>query len=192
MDNKIIEEIVKCAHYLYDRNMSIAKSGNISIIDKSREYVYITASGTDFKTLKYDDIIKLNLSDQSYSSIDDKVPSMETSLHTSVYDKRSDVNSIVHVHSPYATGFAFSKRELCRLEGFGKITSEYIPRVSYYTPGSKQLATHASEALENEDAILLEDHGVICVGKDISEATLLSEYIEDIAKTQYITHTLNL
>ena len=192
MENEIIEQIIKTAHHLYDRDMVIGKAGNISILDSTGEYIYITASGTNFKELTYDDIIKVKLDDLSYTNTNDLVPSMETSLHVGVYKKRSDVGSVVHVHSPYATGFAFSKKRLCQQEGFGEITGEYIAEVGYYPPGSKKLAEHASDALKNEDAIILKDHGVITVGKDIEEATLLCEYIEEIAKTQYISHVLNL
>ncbi len=192
IDNNIIEKIVNTAHHIYDKDMILGKAGNISIVDDSGEYMYITASGTDFKSLSYDDVIKVKLDDLSYVSSCDKVPSMETNLHSGVYEKRSDVKSVVHVHSPYATAFAFSDRKLRQLEGFGEITGEYIAEVEYYPPGSKKLAKHASDALVKEDSVLLKNHGVITVGVDIDEATLLCEYIEGIAKTQYIAHVLNL
>jgi L-fuculose-phosphate aldolase len=192
MNNDIIEKIVNTAHHIYEKDMILGKAGNISILDDNRKYMYITASGTDFKSLKYDDVLKVNIDDLSYESKSNKVPSMETNLHLGVYKKRQDINSVVHVHSPYATAFAFSKRKLRQLEGFGEITSEYIAEVDYYPPGSKKLATNASDALKNENSVLLKDHGVITIGKDIDEATLLCEYIEGIAKTQYITHVLNL
>ena len=192
MNNNVIDKIVTTAHHIYDRNMILGKAGNISILDDNSEYMYITASGTDFKSLSHDDVLKVNINDLSYVSSGNKIPSMETNLHVGVYKKRSDVKSVVHVHSPYATAFAFSNKKLRQLEGFGEITGEYIVEVDYFPPGSKKLARHASDALKNEDKILLKDHGVITVGKDIDEATLLCEYVEGIAKTQYITHILNL
>lgn len=192
MDNNIIDKIVKTAHHIYEKGMIIGKAGNISIIDENKEYIYITASGTDFKSLAYEDVIKVKIDDLTYTSMDNKSPSMETNLHIGVYKNRNDVNSVVHVHSPYATAFAFSNKRLYQQEGFGEITGEYIAEVEYFTPGSKKLAEHTSDALKNEDCVLLKDHGVITVGKDIDEATLLCEYIEGIAKTQYITHVLNL
>ena len=66
--------------------------------------------------------------------------------------------------------------------------------VAYFscTGTTKKLAEETSNALENENAVLLKNHGLIAVGKDIDEATLLCEYIEGIAKTQYRTHVLNL
>ena len=192
MDNVIIEQIINSAHHIYNKGMIIGKAGNISIIDNDRKYIYITASGTDFKSLNYNDILKVKLDDLSYISNNDKVPSMETNLHIGVYKNRNDINSVVHIHSPYATGFAFSNKKLRQQEGFGEITGEYIKEVDYFPPGSKTLAENASDALKNEDAIILKNHGIICIGKNIDEATLLSEYVEGIAKTQYITHVLNL
>ena len=192
IDNNIVSKIVETAYHIYDKDMTIGKAGNISIIDESGEYMYITASGTDFKSLVHEDVIKINIDNLSYESVDDKVPSMETNLHIGVYNKRNDVNSVVHVHSPYATAFAFSEKKMRQLEGFGEITGEYIHMIDYYPPGSKKLAEHASDALKYEDKILLKNHGLICVGKDIDEATLLCEYVEGIAKTQYIAHVLNL
>lgn len=192
MDNNIVEKIVKTAHHIYDKDMILGKAGNISILDENNKFMYITASGSDFKSLSHEDILKVNLDDLSYVSHGDRVPSMETNLHVNVYKKRSDVKSVVHVHSPYATAFAFSNRRLRQLEGFGEITGEYITEIDYYPPGSKKLAQHASDALKNEDKVLLKDHGVITVGENIDEATLLCEYVEGIAKTQYITHVLNL
>lgn len=192
MDNDIVEKIVNTAHHIYEKEMILGKAGNISILDESKNYMYITASGTDFKSLKYEDVLKVDINNSSYVSYSGKVPSMETNLHKYVYQKRPDVNSVVHVHSPYATAFAFSNRRLRQLEGFGEITGEYIVEVDYYPPGSNKLAKYASDALKNEDKVLLKDHGVITVGKNIDEATLLCEYVEGIAKTQYITHVLNL
>lgn len=192
MDNEIINKIVETAHHIYEKNIVFGKAGNLSILDESGEYVYITASRTDFKSLVYDDVIKVNINDLSYESNNDRIPSMETNLHIGVYKKRSDVKSVVHLHSPYATAFAFSDKKLRHLQGFGPITQEFIDEVEYYPPGSEELAKHASDALKNVDSVLLKNHGVINVGKDIDEATLLSEHIEGIAKIQYITHTLSL
>ena len=168
------------------------KAKSVTGIDKSElmlEELNKKAKDENIKNIK---TFQKDINDLSYVSTNDKVPSMETNLHIFVYQKRPDVNSVVHVHSPYATAFAFSDKKLRQLEGFGEITGEYITEVDYYPPGSKKLAKHASDTLKNEDCVLLKDHGVITVGKNIDEATLLCEYVEGIAKTQYITHVLNL
>ena len=88
-------------------------------------------------------------------------------------------------------GFAFSAKKIKRLEGFGAIKSEYLKDIEYFKPGSKELAEAASEALKTEDAIILKNHGVIATGETVKEAAALVEFVEEIAKTQFVTHVLN-
>jgi L-fuculose-phosphate aldolase len=112
-------------------------------------------------------------------------------MHLEIYKKRSDVNAIVHTHSPYATGFAFSNKKLKRLEGFGPIVTPYLQSIGYEKPGSDELAKNASEGLGREDVLILKNHGVICVSDCLKEAMLLAVFVEETAKTQFITLMLN-
>ena len=45
--------------------------------------------------------------------------------------------------------------------------------------------------LKTEDAIILKNHGVIATGETVKEAATLVEFVEEIAKTQFVTHVLN-
>jgi len=112
-------------------------------------------------------------------------------MHLAIYREKPEVNGIVHAHSPYATGFAFSDKKLKRLEGFGAIKSEYVKEVPYEKPGSIELAEKAADALKDEDLVILKNHGVIATGETVEEACGLIEFAEGIAKTQFVTHMLN-
>ena len=112
-------------------------------------------------------------------------PSSEVDLHLEIYKKRSDVNGIVHTHSPYATGFAFSSKRIKRHEGFGAINTPFLEDIEYEAPGSMKLA------IGDEDVLILKQHGVLCVGDSLKEATLLATFVEETAKTQFITYMLN-
>ena len=118
-------------------------------------------------------------------------PSSEVNMHLGIYKKRPDVTAIVHTHSPYATGFAFSDKKLKRLEGFGAIKTPYLPSIEYEKPGTDELANSASEGIGDEDVLVLKNHGVICVSDDLREAMLLAVFVEETAKTQFITLMLN-
>lgn len=67
-----------------------------------------------------------------------------------------------------------------------------MAEIDYEKPGSDELAVKSAKALKNEDVLILKNHGVISTGKNIEEACSLAEFVEDIAKTQFISHTLNL
>ena len=112
-------------------------------------------------------------------------------MHLEIYKKRNDVNGIVHTHSPYATGFAFSNKRIKRLEGFGEIKDPFLPDIEYEKPGSNELALSASENIGNSDVLILKKHGVICVSENLKEAESLAVFIEESAKTQFITYMLN-
>ncbi len=50
-----------------------------------------------------------------------------------------------------------------------------------------ELAKIASNGLENEDMLILKNHGVLAIGTDLNEAALLAEFVENSAKTSFIT-----
>ena len=53
------------------------------------------------------------------------------------------------------------------------------------------MAKSASEGLGTEDVLVLKNHGVICVSDILKEAELLAVFVEEIAKSQFITLMLN-
>ena len=65
------------------------------------------------------------------------------------------------------------------------------PYIEYEKPGSDELAKSASEGLGLEDVLILKNHGIICVSHSLKEAKLLAIFVEETAKTQYITLMLN-
>ena len=56
---------------------------------------------------------------------------------------------------------------------------------------SDELAKNASEGIGKEDVLILKNHGVICVSESLKEAELLAVFVEETAKTQFITYLLN-
>lgn len=66
-----------------------------------------------------------------------------------------------------------------------------MAEIEYEKPGSDELAKSASEGLGNEDVLILKKHGVVCVADSLKEAELLAIFVEESAKTQFITYMLN-
>ncbi len=188
--NIIIKELVDVSHYIYKKGLVPGKSGNIScrFYEEGKSKVAITRSGISKRNVESDDIIIIDMDGNLLEG--DKKPSMETFLHLGVYNERNNINGIVHSHSPFATGFSMSNKKLKRLEGFGPIENPCIPYVKYSPPGSEELAKDTALMMRGEDAVILKNHGVVAAGVNLDEAALLAEFIEDIAKTQYIAHTL--
>ncbi|MGZ7069591.1 MAG: class II aldolase/adducin family protein [Methanobacterium sp.] len=190
--NDILEELVVASHIVYNKGLTPGKSGNISckFYDGDVPKVAITKTNISKGMVGIEDIIIVDMEGNVLEG--EGKPSSETFLHLNIYNERDEINAIVHTHSPYAAGFSMSGKELKRLEGFGPIENPYIPSVKYSKPGSSELAIGTAEKMIDEDAVILKNHGVVTAGVDLCEAVLLAEFIEDIAKTQFIAHVLSL
>lgn len=187
---KNIAEIISTSKAIYDKGLVSGKSGNISVRFKKEgeDIVAITPTLKSLSNLEEKDIVLVDIDGNVLTK---GKPSSEVGMHLAIYEKRDDVNAIVHTHSPYVTGFAFSSKRLKRLEGFGEIKNPYLSSIEYEKPGSAELARSASESINDEDVLILGRHGVICVGENLKEAELLAVFVEETAKTQFISLMLN-
>ena len=187
---KHINEIINVSNEIYNKGLVSGKAGNISkrIKASTGDVVAITPTLKSLSDLKEEDIV---LVDMDGNLLTKGKPSSEVGMHLEIYKKRDDVNAIVHTHSTYATGFAFSNKNLKRLEGFGEIKNPYVASIEYAKPGTVELAKNAGEDIKNEDVLILKNHGVICVSDDLNEAKLLAVFVEESAKTQFVTYMLN-
>ena len=183
---KNVSEIIKVSKKIYDKGLVCGKSGNVSA--RFGNYIAITPTLKSLGDLKEKDIV---LVDFEGNTLTKGKPSSEVNMHLEIYKKRSDINAIVHTHSPYATGFAFTEKKLKRLEGFGAIKNPFLSSIDYEKPGSDELAQKASDGISDEDVLILKNHGVLCVGETLAEAESLAGFVEETAKTQFISHMLN-
>lgn len=192
MDHQtVVKNMVETSHELYNKGLVPGKSGNISVkFEKNGlDVVAVTPSGSSFKTLKNSDIVLVDLEGNVVSETN-YLPTSELEMHLNIYKLRKDVGAVVHTHSPITTGFAFSDKKIKRFEGFGPIEEEYLQIVDYHPPGSSDLAMAVSEGLLNQDIVVLKNHGMVAVGENLNEATLLAEFVEDSAKIQFVKKIL--
>ena len=185
-----VKSVVEVSRYIFERGLVPGKAGNVSarIRDDDGFVIAITPTLVSLQDLNEDDIVLVKDNGEILSK---GKPSSEVNMHLAIYREKPEVNGIVHAHSPYATGFAFSNKKLKRLEGFGAIKSEYVVEVPYEKPGSIELAEKAADALKDEDLVILKNHGIIAACETVEEASGLIEFAEGIAKTQFVTHMLD-
>ncbi len=116
-------------------------------------------------------------------------PSIESNLHRNIYNKRNDVNAIVHTHSPYTIGVSISSKFRHIIEEAKIVVGE--PVITPNKPsGSNDLAQSASLAFQRDDstrAVVIKNHGVVAIGKDIHQARAVVESLEEWAKIITVT-----
>ena len=182
-----ISKLIEVCNNIYERQLVSGKSGNVSA-RLSKGYIAITPTLKSLGELKQKDIVLVDMDGEVLTRGE---PSSEVGMHLEIYKKRPDVNAIVHTHSPHVTGFSFTSKEMKRLEGFGKIKNPFISSIGYEKPGSRELAQKVSQNIAGEDVLILKNHGVVCLGKFLKEAESLAIFIEESAKTQFISEMLN-
>lgn len=188
----IREKLVDAGRKLYNTGLVAGTSGNISIRNPDKEdSFFITPSSMSYNEITKDDIVEINSKGEPY--IKGQRPSSEWKMHISVYEKYPKYNAIVHTHSTFATAMAVV------YEDIPLILVEMRPylggdlKVAPFKPaGSEELGEVILPYLEDRNSCLLGNHGTISCGKDIEEAFMAAEYVEDAAKIYYYSKTIGV
>lgn len=100
--------------------------------------------------------------------------------HPAIYQERPDVGAIVHVHPPHVVAFSTVDRGFTPVHHYG---APFHDRITVFkSPGqtkSDDRAREMARQLGQGRAILQRGHGVIVVGKDLKEATILTLFLEE-------------
>ena len=177
--------LVETARQAYAEKLFSGTSGNLSVRDG--ETMLITPTSVRYEELTTADAAQMDLEGKILSGI----PSSEWRMHAEIYKKRPDVRAIVHTHSPYATAFAAAHRPIpaCLIEMKFFLGGE-VPCAPYAPAGTRELGLVCAEALGNRGGCLMANHGALSVGKDLPEALLRAEYIEDSARIALLSMQL--
>ncbi len=179
MKRKIKEDIALMGKRLYERRLNGGYGGNISI--KDNDAIYITPSGVPKDILSYSDIIVMDFKGNIIEG--QGKPSSEMLFHIFIYKARSDINTIIHAHPPIATGFAIAHRPILEpVHEESTIVLGKVPVLPYEITSSKELAKNVSDAIKENNALLLANHGAITVGDSLEKAFRRMEDLENLCE----------
>lgn len=104
----------------------------------------------------------------------------EAQLHRAVYRARKDIQVILHSQSPAAIGVSASVKKLRpQLDDFAQIIGVNLRRAAY-TGGN---AAAVVKALKRRHAVLLQNEGALCCGKNESDARAVEMILEKGCQT---------
>lgn len=110
-------------------------------------------------------------------------PSSEWRFHRDIYVARSEVQAVVHVHSPHATALACQRRGIPAFHYMIAVAGgDSVRCADYATFGTQALSDAALAALAGRRACLLANHGQIAVGATLSAALDLAGEVEELAR----------
>lgn len=116
----------------------------------------------------------------------------EWSLHRIAYRARPEMGAVLHAHPPTATGFAVSGAELPEPFMAEPVVSlgPVIPTVPYFIPGDPAIEDPICEALSCAEVVLLRNHGLLVVGKDLESCFLRVELVEHLCRIALVASQL--
>lgn len=191
IDEIVRGELVRYARKAYDRGLVGGTGGNFSTRNGD-DRMLITASGLSLGDTSADNLIDMDITSYQWKANEDYVPSKEYLFHADILRLRPDVEAVLHIHPPYSTTYAVLKRDIPMVTD-SAFKQPPTPRVPFAPSGTEELQKNVVQAIDNNPGckvILLEQHGIICLGSNIRSAYDLADMTEELARIAYLQETL--
>ena len=169
---KIIDAALKLDKY----QLISLSGGNVSLRVNS-EHILVTPSGMVYDEMVPEDVLVVDNEGKIVEG--ERKASVDTIALCYIYKNMPNVNSIIHTHQPYATGLGLV---------FDRIDCD-LTTLANTTKGHVHVAPYSSAA-SLEMGVALKNHGVVTIGKNLTEALYAAVYLEESAKTLYVAHSL--
>jgi L-fuculose-phosphate aldolase len=181
-------EICTAGRWIHGRGFVASTDGNISIrLDSHR--ILTSPTSISKGLMSPDDMVITDLQGRKLAGR--REPSTELAMHLLIYGRRPEVNAVCHAHPPIATahaaaGLALNKALLSEIV----LSLGCVPVARYGTPGTPELSDALDPLVQNYDAILLANHGVVTCGADLLTAFFRMETVEHFAQVSLATELL--
>jgi len=147
-------------------------AGHISVRDPIlTDHFWLNPLSTHFSLIRVSDLILVNEQGEVVEG-NEPINSAAFAIHSAIHKRRPDVDAACHAHSVYGKAFSAFGRELDMLTQDS--VRFYKSHGVYKDFGGVVLASEEGEriadALGNGKAAILQNHGILTVGKSVDEA----------------------
>jgi len=192
------ELVASFARRFYESHLTPGMdSGDWSIRDEETGYIYICPRPgnqfeiTDWTVLKPQNVCVI---DMDGKLVEDAglLPTVEAPMHIAIYKDRPEIHAIVHSHPIYSSAFAITGKNIpLALAEQALFLGGEVVCAEYGLVGSKELADNIVKALKgNKMAALLRNHGSVTLGRDLTEAFVLADFLEHGARVAIMAMSL--
>lgn len=182
------QQIVEYGLKMVRSGLTTGSGGNLSILSAADNLIAIGPSGIDYHDVTVADVVVVDRMGQRVEG--KRNPSSELGFHLALYAARKDISAIVHTHSVYATTMACLHWEIPAVHYLVAFSGKKVPLAPYATFGSVELADNIVASIGSFNAVLLANHGLVAVGKDIKSSFDVAEEIELVARIYYQAKSL--
>jgi ribulose-5-phosphate 4-epimerase/fuculose-1-phosphate aldolase len=187
MVEDITRQMISIVDELYDAGLITPKGGNVSARILDADELWITPTQLYKGGLTEETLIRVNLKGKKLEGRDR--PSVELPMHLLVYQAREDVGAVIHTHAPMATLVGLFDEPIPAIT-IEAIALAQVPVVPFLLSGTREQSQSIVEALGAGAAVLLQNHGLMTVGKDLREAATRAQTLEFAARTVVLCRLL--
>lgn len=149
--------------------------GNVSIKVNDTQMV-ITPSGRKYDELTPNEMVLVDIYTLKYEG--NLKPSSELKLHCQIYKTKPEIGAVIHTHQMFGSIVAAAQVDVQVLDENHQniLGGRVIKAAPYALPNTKKITMATAKAIENSNAALMSNHGVVCIGKDL-------EHVFEVART---------
>jgi ribulose-5-phosphate 4-epimerase/fuculose-1-phosphate aldolase len=183
------EDFCRFCHLLYHTRLVSGVGGNVSV--RVVDGIFLTPTGYSLRDVTPDAVVKVN---EEGKVLEGLSPTKDMDMHLSILSVRPGVNVVCHVHG------AFIIAATAKVEPGADVLPPVTPGFVYYAhpiamipfivPGSKEAAKAVIKHFSKESchALLLQNHGLVTVGKNTREALNIAEEVDEVARIFVLTN----
>ncbi|PWU70273.1 class II aldolase/adducin family protein [Gracilibacillus dipsosauri] len=174
------------AKKLVSTGLVVGAGGNLSM--REGDYMYISPSGFDLQEVKEEQWVCVNI--LTGEVISDLKPSSEILMHLECFQRRPDIDSVLHAHPSYSVAISSAGLEIPPMFPDFPAMISNISYLDYLIPTTHILADAVAEVIAETDVVVMRNHGVLTVGKSMKEAYFFMQLVEEAAKVYYLSKTV--
>ncbi len=177
---EIKETLLRTAKEMLRTGLVEGTAGNLSARLPDGNVV-MTPSTLDYEEMEVEDLVVVDLDGNVVEG--ERSPTTEKALHLACLRAHDDIRGVIHSHAMFATMFAVTRQPIpCVIEEFDVFVGGEVPVAGYELTGSDELGDEVAKWVEDRGAVLMANHGLLTVGKNIESAMKVAHLVERTAK----------
>ncbi|WP_438447981.1 class II aldolase/adducin family protein [Gorillibacterium sp. sgz5001074] len=174
------EELCKYARKIVAKGMVVGPGGNISARDG--DTMLVSPSGFALEEIEPEQWVAVSIQDGTIDAPPGLRASSEVLMHLYGYQVNPSIGAMVHTHPAYSIAFGLIGEDLPIMFPDQAALTGKTGFIPYVIPTTELLAHAVKEKINTYTTLLLGNHGLVTVGRNLREAYYRTEVVEESAR----------
>lgn len=157
-------------------------------VPSNQSHFLINSFSLYFDEIKASNLVKIDFEGNIMG--DDSFPVNPTGyiIHSAILEARSDINTVIHAHTPYGVVVSTLECGLLTLDQAAMMFHNKIAYHDYYglAMEEEEKARLVEDLGQEKSFMIMRNHGLVVCGKNIEEAFVNLYFLESACKTQVL------